>query len=94
MLPLLGSSKSTVRGLMHLKRQKFDISDQKRQELDIGLTFRTSGNLQIPQRSLNGLISSVAFVVLMIHLLPNIAAKLNFNSSIEWSISNSTESRK
>ena len=79
---------------MSVNKQRLRGLPHHHQESENSLTVHVSGNLSIPWRFVCRGSFVVGIVVLVIHLAPNIAARLNFDGSIEWNPPDSTELQK
>ncbi|MEM9485292.1 MAG: hypothetical protein AAGA83_16595 [Cyanobacteria bacterium P01_F01_bin.116] len=79
---------------MNNNRQRLQVLSQQQQESENHLTEDSSVKLSIPWRFVRRGSYVVGIVVLVIHLTPNVAAKLNFDGSIEWNPPDSTELQK
>ncbi|MEM9485545.1 MAG: hypothetical protein AAGA83_17860 [Cyanobacteria bacterium P01_F01_bin.116] len=79
---------------MSLKKRNLRVLSNNQQESENHLTLHASGNLSIPWRFVCRGSFVVGIVVLIIHLAPNVAAKLNFDGFIEWNPPDSTELQK
>ncbi len=79
---------------MSLKKRNLQVLPNNQQESENHLTVHASGNLSIPWRFVRRGSFVVGIVVLVLHLAPNVAGKLNFDGSIEWNLPDLTELQK